>query len=200
MSISSPTKLRNQNPGYGYRLLGSKGNRRRVADGAERSVMERIVEYRRTGASWSQIASRLFREGVEAKTGREWSPSRVRRGYLAALELASAETNGPCCPDCGESLATTSTTSTSPARCGPCNIARRKAQRQAASHRRTAARARLLVFMLREIVQVPYPSRTTPMTADEFAIEFWAVYNRLPPDAPERLAMLKQVMNLHFRH
>lgn len=64
--------------------------------------MARIVELRQLGKSWNGIASELLRAKVVARTGREWSASRVRRAYFAELRLASEELPGTKrCPNCG---------------------------------------------------------------------------------------------------
>lgn len=66
--------------GYGYRW--SRG--RRVPDPQEASTIGRIVTMRDdNGLSWYAIAAQLLREHVVTRNGREWSPARVRRAYLA---------------------------------------------------------------------------------------------------------------------
>src|SRR5687767_6928484 len=79
----SARRRRNQYPGYGFRLVGSPGYKRRVVDEQERRVMGRIVELRNLGKSWEEIALELLRAKVIARTGQEWSASRVRRAYFA---------------------------------------------------------------------------------------------------------------------
>jgi hypothetical protein len=61
-------------------------------DPDERAVMAKIVERKDKGFSWYQIASHLLLRGVvSAKTGREWSESRCKRGYRAEIELRKRE-------------------------------------------------------------------------------------------------------------
>jgi hypothetical protein len=70
--------------GYGFKWKRGK----RVPDETEQAVIAKIVEWReKIGCSWYEIAAHLLHCGVTvASTGREWSPSRVRRAYLAELQ------------------------------------------------------------------------------------------------------------------
>jgi hypothetical protein len=100
--VQPPRTRRNQHPGYGFRLIGPPGRRRRVVDETERQVMARIVELRKLGKSWEQIAVELLQAKVVARTGREWSASRVRRAYFVEMQLASEELPGTKrCLSCG---------------------------------------------------------------------------------------------------
>lgn len=74
--------------GYGFQWRRGQ----RVPNSDEQTVIAKIVEWReKIGCSWNEIASHLLRCGVTvAATGAEWSPSRVRRAYLAALRNSSA--------------------------------------------------------------------------------------------------------------
>src|SRR5262249_48780048 len=74
-------------PGNGWRWFRGK----RVQDEAELKVMAEIVTRRQHGESWQAIAAGSHRNRVVAKTGREWSPSRVRRAYLGFLRTTSFE-------------------------------------------------------------------------------------------------------------
>ena len=76
-------------PGYGYRWAGPRGKQRRVPDEAEQAALAKIVQLRECGLSWYGIARDLLLAGVKTAAGREWSPSRVRRGY-AAVRTRSA--------------------------------------------------------------------------------------------------------------
>jgi hypothetical protein len=69
--------------GYGFKWKRGK----RVPDETEQAVIAKIGQWREEmGCSWYEIASHLLHCGVTVgSTGREWSPSRVRRAYLAAL-------------------------------------------------------------------------------------------------------------------
>jgi DNA invertase Pin-like site-specific DNA recombinase len=70
---------------YGWRWERQRGEQRPVPDENERAVIRQIVELRdQMGMSWYQIAVSLMHDGVRTTRGREWSPSRVRRAYLAA--------------------------------------------------------------------------------------------------------------------
>jgi hypothetical protein len=69
-------------------------DRRRVVDEQERHVMARIVELRNLGKSWEGIALELLRSKVVARTGREWSVSRVKRAHLAEVRLRGEELPG----------------------------------------------------------------------------------------------------------
>jgi DNA invertase Pin-like site-specific DNA recombinase len=61
---------------------------RRVPNEEEQAVIAKIVQWREEmGCSWYEIAAHLLHCGVTVgSTGREWSPSRVRRAYLADLQ------------------------------------------------------------------------------------------------------------------
>jgi hypothetical protein len=94
--------LPNQHPGYGFRLVGSPGHRRGVVDEQERRVMAMIVELRKQGKSWEGIAFELLRAKIVARTGQEWSVSRVRRAYFAEERLRGEELPGTKrCTGCG---------------------------------------------------------------------------------------------------
>jgi DNA invertase Pin-like site-specific DNA recombinase len=69
---------------YGWRWETRRGQQRPVPDENERAAIRQIVELRDGGMSWYRIAVNLMRSGVRTARGREWSPSRVRRAYLAA--------------------------------------------------------------------------------------------------------------------
>jgi hypothetical protein len=70
--------------GYGFKWVRGK----RVPDETEQAVIAKIVQWREEmGCGWYEIAAHLLHCGVTVgSTGREWSPSRVRRAYLAALQ------------------------------------------------------------------------------------------------------------------
>jgi DNA invertase Pin-like site-specific DNA recombinase len=72
-------------PGYGFKWGGPTGLERRKPDVDEQGIMARIVEWKRAGFSWYQIARHLLRNRMVTPAGREWSPSRVRRAYFAAV-------------------------------------------------------------------------------------------------------------------
>jgi len=83
-----------RHPGYGFTWRGKKGRERREPHPSEQAVMAKIVEWWDAGYSWYQIAAHLLRHGVRTAQGREWSPSRVRRAYLAALQQRDASSAG----------------------------------------------------------------------------------------------------------
>jgi DNA invertase Pin-like site-specific DNA recombinase len=70
--------------GYGFKWKRGK----RVPDETEKAVIAKIVQWREVmGCSWYEIAAHLLHCGVTVgSTGREWSPSRVRRAYLTDLQ------------------------------------------------------------------------------------------------------------------
>jgi DNA invertase Pin-like site-specific DNA recombinase len=74
-----------RHPGYGFKWVGRKGHQRRIPDDFERAVIGRIVAWREGGHSWRAIAVHLLRHGVTTSAGAEWSVSRVRRAYSAAV-------------------------------------------------------------------------------------------------------------------
>lgn len=67
--------------GYGYRWCPT--TEQRVPDEHEQRTMRHIAESLQGGLSWYGIARRLLYERVLTSDGREWSPARVRRAYLA---------------------------------------------------------------------------------------------------------------------
>jgi DNA invertase Pin-like site-specific DNA recombinase len=71
--------------GYGFTWKGKKGRERRAPHPHEQAVIGKIIEWRDAGLSWYQIAAHLLRHRVLTADGREWSESRVRRAYLAAV-------------------------------------------------------------------------------------------------------------------
>src|SRR5262249_60950915 len=76
----------------GYEWKGREGKHRRAPNAYEQAVMAKIHEWRFSGYSFYQIAAHLLRHGVPTADGREWSPSRVRRAWLAALRQRAGPT------------------------------------------------------------------------------------------------------------
>jgi DNA invertase Pin-like site-specific DNA recombinase len=68
----------------GWRWEGRRGQQRPVPDPYERAIIAKIIEWRDQGQSWNRIATHLLRSRVVTPAGREWSPSRARRVYVAA--------------------------------------------------------------------------------------------------------------------
>ena len=92
-----------QHAGYGFRLEGPTGRKRRVVDETERRTMTRIVELRESGSSWYQIARSIDARPCHSKR-QEWGPSTVRRAFLAELALRQAQDQAPTkqCRRCGQ--------------------------------------------------------------------------------------------------
>jgi DNA invertase Pin-like site-specific DNA recombinase len=76
--------------GYGHKWEGRRGQERRVPDTYEQEVITKIVEWKKTGYSWYQIAAILLRHRISTSGGREWSVSRVRRACMAELARRAA--------------------------------------------------------------------------------------------------------------
>jgi hypothetical protein len=76
--------------GYGFRWAGRHGHQRRVPDHEERRVMAAILRWWQEGCSYYDIARHLLLNRIKTGDGREWSPSRVRRAFLAAINSAIA--------------------------------------------------------------------------------------------------------------
>jgi DNA invertase Pin-like site-specific DNA recombinase len=74
-----------RHPGYGFTWKGKKGQERREPHAHEQAVMAKVIEWRQAGYSWYEVAAHLLRHRVLTADGREWSPSRVRRAYRAAV-------------------------------------------------------------------------------------------------------------------
>jgi len=70
-------------PGYGFRWAGPKGRERLVPDEYEQAVIRHIVDLRRAGASWHEIAAHLMHHRVVTASGQEWSVARVRRAFAS---------------------------------------------------------------------------------------------------------------------
>jgi DNA invertase Pin-like site-specific DNA recombinase len=105
-------KLLNGEAGPGFRLVGPRGNRRRVPDDYERGVQRKIIHWRRSGCTWEGIWRHLRYHKVRTSRGREWSVMKIWRAYQAGLRL-EAEEQAVAVPD-----PTTSPTS-SPATTSP---------------------------------------------------------------------------------
>lgn len=85
MQKKRQTGVFNGRPGYGYRLAGRKGRRRRVPDYDERRIIRLIVELKdQRGLTFEEIYWHLFRAGVRTRDDREWSCTRVAAAYYEA--------------------------------------------------------------------------------------------------------------------
>jgi DNA invertase Pin-like site-specific DNA recombinase len=88
-------KAANGFAGYGFKYVGAKGHKRRVADPDERATMKRIVKSRCEGCSWEAIYFEFLQLGIETKEGKEWSVSRIYRAFQAELVLLAKEPASP---------------------------------------------------------------------------------------------------------
>lgn len=77
--------------GYGFKLIGPQGRRRKVPAPREREVMRLILEWRQGGKTWRQIWRYLLENRVRNLKGKEWSLSRIRRAYEAELALRASD-------------------------------------------------------------------------------------------------------------
>jgi len=84
-------KAANGFAGYGFKYVGAKGHKRRVADPDERATMKRIVKSRCEGCSWEAIYFEFLQLGIKTKEGKEWSVSRIYRAFQAELVLMAKE-------------------------------------------------------------------------------------------------------------
>src|SRR5690349_11907521 len=150
----------NQHAGYGYRLTGPKGCRRRVPDLAEQAVIARIVDLRQAGTCWEQIALTLLRERITAKTGREWSISRIRRAYDAATQQPFPDPWSRICSACHRieprvpSEPLPSRLSHRPRICRSCRNAKRREKRRAVIEARSKRLAVKIAMALRKPTEV----------------------------------------------
>lgn len=96
-------RVTNQHPPLGYKLIGRKDRRQIAPDPAERAVMGEIVRLRdEQKLSWYEIASRLLWARTQGRTGRELTPTSVRRRYLAEVKLREQEAQeAECSPASG---------------------------------------------------------------------------------------------------
>jgi DNA invertase Pin-like site-specific DNA recombinase len=64
--------------GFGYRAAGKGRERDAAPDPSEQVAVRRIIELRREGASYRQIAAKLDAEGLPPRRAECWSPMSVR--------------------------------------------------------------------------------------------------------------------------
>jgi hypothetical protein len=83
-------KAVNGEPGYGFRMIGRRGRRKKVPDPEERRVMAALVRWRREGYTFEEIYRHLREYKVKTRAGREWSLKRIQRAYLAAVRTGTA--------------------------------------------------------------------------------------------------------------
>src|SRR5262245_9241031 len=74
--------------GYGYKLVGPRGRRRKVPDPPEQRVIADIVRWRTEGYTWEAIYFHLLSNRVRHR-GKEWSLARIRRADAAAMSWAT---------------------------------------------------------------------------------------------------------------
>jgi len=84
-------KVANQFCGYGSRLTGRRGHRRRVPYPEERRVMQAIASWHLNGYTWEEFYFHLLGHGVKTRRGTEWSLIRIRRAFVAELRLRAQE-------------------------------------------------------------------------------------------------------------
>lgn len=83
-----PDAPKNQNVGYGFKLVGAIGRKRVVPDKDERRLMAAIVElHDEKQLDFQRIYFEFLRRGFKRKDGREWSLTRIKRAYDAELAL-----------------------------------------------------------------------------------------------------------------
>jgi DNA invertase Pin-like site-specific DNA recombinase len=88
-------KAANGFAGYGFKYVGTKGQRRRVSDAGERATMKLIVKFRCEGCPWEQIYFSFLNRGIKTREGKEWSISRLCRAFQAELLLMAKESANP---------------------------------------------------------------------------------------------------------
>jgi DNA invertase Pin-like site-specific DNA recombinase len=81
----------NGNAGYGFKLVGSRGNKKRVPDPDERAVMAWIVKQHMDNYTWRDMYEALRERGVKTKGGNEWSIARIRRACVGEFLLRAQE-------------------------------------------------------------------------------------------------------------
>ncbi len=84
-------KVCNGFPGYGFKLVGPRGKRRRVIDKAERRIMAYIARHHLEGFTWDAIYYHFLENGIRTRTGKEWSQQRIRRACVAELRRRADE-------------------------------------------------------------------------------------------------------------
>lgn len=89
-----PGQPLNQNAPLGFRIEGSKGNRRLVTNEAERVIMAQIVEmHDERHMGFEQITGALLRAGVKNRGGKPWSLSGVQRAFKQEKKLRKQESH-----------------------------------------------------------------------------------------------------------
>jgi hypothetical protein len=76
-------------PGYGFAWRRGK----RVEHAAEREQMAAIVRYRQDGYSFNDIYFHFLKHRIKTKGGKEWSTTRLRAAYKAALAMGLGGTS-----------------------------------------------------------------------------------------------------------
>jgi DNA invertase Pin-like site-specific DNA recombinase len=86
----------NRFAGHGFKWVrNGSGLKQRIADEHDRRVMARIVELRLENFTWENIYFELLKQQVKTSENREWSLSRIRRAYQAAMKLTASELTMP---------------------------------------------------------------------------------------------------------
>jgi hypothetical protein len=169
--------------------------------------MARIVELRNLGKSWEGIALELLRSKVVARTGREWSVSRVKRAYLAEVQLRGEELPGTNrFTGCG-SVQPANENHFWPGRQSPgglnplCHDCRRQEYQLTREKTRKTKRKRMLA-MLRGNTWAPKARRSMLdfLGGEEgFLREFKKAYDAAADGSPEQCAMVLAVGRWVFR-
>lgn len=85
-------------PGYGFtwefRTVNGKQKRVKIPCPEERADMADIVEWNHEGFNWFQIQAHLIDLGRVTKDGKLWSRNRIRRAFLAELQIRYEEAGG----------------------------------------------------------------------------------------------------------
>jgi DNA invertase Pin-like site-specific DNA recombinase len=84
-------KPTNQNAPYGFRYVGPRGNKRKVAVEYTRTIGRYIVQWRLAGHSWEAIYFNLLRQHVRTRDGREWSYGAIQRAFRGECRLQAEE-------------------------------------------------------------------------------------------------------------
>jgi DNA invertase Pin-like site-specific DNA recombinase len=77
--------------GYGFKFVGSRGNKKKVPDPEERAVMAWIVKHNMDNYTWRDMYLHLLEQGVRTRKGKEWSIGRIRRACVAEYLLRAQE-------------------------------------------------------------------------------------------------------------
>jgi hypothetical protein len=86
-------------PPYGFRCVGSQGDRRLVPDRRQREIGRQIVALKQEGRTWEAIYWHLRRQKVRTRRGKQLGIGAIRRWFEAECRLLEQEDQETTCPE-----------------------------------------------------------------------------------------------------